>query len=211
MDRMTLDAQPRTVEGKKVRFMRRNGVIPANLFGHNVESKALQVDEMALERTLARAGKNALVTLNVADGTDARPVLIRSYQRKPTTGKLLHVDLYQVSMTETITTQVPLHFVGTAPGVTLGGVLLRNLDTLQIECLPGDLVSAVEVDLSNLSEIGQAIEVRDLKLSSAIKILSNPETVIAKIMAPEKEEEVAAETTTAEAAAPAEGAAEATE
>jgi large subunit ribosomal protein L25 len=203
MDKVTLDAKPRTVLGKKVRFMRRKGVVPANVFGHNVESLALEVEATALERALARAGTNALINLNIdgADGT--RPVLVRGYQRKPSTSQLLHVDLYQVSMTEKIRTEVPLVFIGTAPGVSLGGVLLKNIDAVEIECLPGDLMSAIEVDLSGLAEVGQGISVSDLKIGEAITIITNGETVVAKVMAPEKEEEVVAEAPAAEAAAPA--------
>jgi large subunit ribosomal protein L25 len=211
METITLDAKPRTVMGKKVRFLRRNGVIPVNVFGHNITSEALEIEQAPLERALARAGTNALLTLNIAGKDEARPVLIRNYQRKPSTGALLHVDLYQVSMTETLRTEVPLVLVGSAPGVTLGGVLLKNLDALEIECLPGDLVSGVEVDISGLAEIGQAIEVGDLKLGAAITVLNPRDTVIVKIMAPEEEEEVeeaeavpAAEAEEAEAAEAAE-------
>jgi len=199
MHRMTLDAKPRTLLGKKVRHMRRTGIIPVNVFGHNVSSLALEVEESALERALARAGTNALITLAVAGAADTRPVLIRGYQRRPTTGKLLHVDLYQVSMTEKIHTQVPLVLVGTAAGVSLGGVLFKNLERVDIECLPSDLVSAIEVDISGLAEINQAILVRDLKVGTTISVLTNPETLVVKIMAPAKEEEEAAP---AEAAVP---------
>jgi large subunit ribosomal protein L25 len=192
MDRMVLDAAPRTVVGKKARFMRRNGIIPVNVFGHNVSSLALEIGEGTLERALARAGTNALLTLKVAGSTEARPVLIRNYQRRATTGKLLHVDLYQVSMTEKISTQVPLVLTGIAPGVALGGVLFKNLDAVDIECLPGDLVANIAVDISGLAEINQAILIRDLKVSEAISVLNNPDTLIVKIMAPEKEEEEAA-------------------
>ena len=193
MERFTLDAKPRMITGKKVRFMRRNGVIPVNLFGHNVASLALEVAEPKAERALARAGTNALINLSVAGATDSRPVLIRGYQRRPTTGKLLHVDLYQVSMTEKLRTAVPLTLVGSAPGVSLGGLLLKNLDSVDIECLPGDLISAIEVDVSVLAEINSTVLVRDLKVGKEITILTNPETVIVKLAAPEKEEEVEAE------------------
>ena len=192
MDRMVLDATPRTVVGKKVRFMRRNGIIPVNVFGHNVSSLALEIGEATLERALARAGTNALLTLKVAGSAEGRPVLIRNYQRRATTGKLLHVDLYQVSMTEKISTQVPLVLTGIAPGLSLGGVLFKNLDAVDIECLPGDLVANIAVDISGLAEINQAILVSDLKTGAAITVLNNPETLVVKIMAPEKEEEEAA-------------------
>jgi len=208
MDRITLDASPRTVVGKKVRFMRRNGIIPANVFGHNVQSQSVEISEVALERTLARAGTTSLVNLNVAGAAEPLPVLIRDYQRRATTGKLLHVDLYQVSMTEKITTQVPLRLVGTAPGLAVGGLLLQNIDFVEIECLPGDLVPAIDVDITGLAEMEQAILVRDLKVSDAITVLTDSDTLVVKIAAPEEEkaEEVEA-APVAEEAAPAEAAA----
>jgi large subunit ribosomal protein L25 len=206
MERITLDAKPRTVTGKKVRFMRRNGIIPVNVFGHNVPSAALEVEEPSMERALARAGTNALLTLTVAGAQDTHPVLIRAYQRRPTTGKLLHVDLYQVSMTEKLHTQVRLVLVGSAPGVSQGGLLLKNLDAVDIECLPGDLISAIEVDVTGLVELNSAILVSDLKVDKKITILTSPDTMIVKLAAPEKEEEVvAAEATPVAEAAAAEG------
>jgi large subunit ribosomal protein L25 len=208
MNRITLDAKERTVVGKKVRFMRRTGVIPVNVFGHNVSSLALEIEEAALERALARAGTNALLNLSIVGGGEPHPVLIRSYQRRAVTGKLLHVDLYQVSMTEKLRTHVPVVVVGIAPGVALGGVLLKNVDALDIECLPADLVSSIEVDVSELAEVNQSILVGTLKVPQGITVLTNPETLVVKIMAPEKEEEVAATpAATAEAAPAAEAAA----
>ena len=207
MDRITLDASPRTVVGKKVRFMRRNGIIPANVFGHNVQSQSVEVSEVALERALARAGMTTLVNLKVAGAAEPLPVLVRGYQRKATSGKLLHVDLYQVSMTEKITTEVPLHLVGDAPGLAIGGLLFQNIDAVEIECLPGDLVSSIAVDVSGLAELNQAILVSDLKVSEAITILTEGDTLIVKLAAPEEEKVEEAEVApVAEEVAPAEAA-----
>lgn len=188
MDTITLDAMPRTVLGKKVRHLRRTGIIPVNVFGHNLTSAALEVNETAMERALMRAGTNALITLSVAGSDGTRPVLVRGYHRRPTTGKLLHVDLYHVSMTETLRTEVPIELIGTPPALDLGGMLLKNLDSIEVECLPGDLVSSIEVDVSGLTEMDQAILVSDLKVSAALTILADPETVVVKIMPPAKEE-----------------------
>ncbi len=212
MDTIHLRAQPRTVLGKKVRFLRRQGVIPVNVFGHNIPSAALQADRRKLEEVLARAGMNALISLDTGQPDGARPVLVRGLQRKATTGELLHVDLYQVSMTEKIRTEVPLVFTGEAPGVTAGGILLENLDRVEIECLPSDLVPSIEVDITSLAEIDQAILVKDLKVGQGIVIVSHPDTVVVKVMPPEKEEvEVAEVAPAAEAAAPEEEAAAAEE
>jgi large subunit ribosomal protein L25 len=199
MEAIELQASPRTILGKKVRHLRRQGTIPANLFGHNIASQALQVEEKAFQRAFTQAGMNTLISLKV-EGAEPRMVLIRGLQRNPLKRDLLHVDFYQVAMMEKITAQVPLVFVGEAPGVEAGGILLHNIDEVEIECLPGDLVRHIDVDISGLKEIDDTIYVKDLKVSAAIKILSDEDEVVVKILPPAKEEveEVVAEEAAAE-------------
>jgi large subunit ribosomal protein L25 len=203
MEKIELRARPRATLGKRVRFLRRKGIIPANVFGHAITSLAVELDAKAFREAFARAGRNALITLTVDGATEPRLVLIRGIQRRPTTGELLHVDLYQVSLTEKIRTSVPLVFVGSAPGVAAGGVLLESLNAVEVECLPTDLISAIEVDLSGLAEIGDAILVRDLKVQPGITILTHGDELVVKVLPPEKEEVPAAPTEEAVAAAPA--------
>ncbi|MBM3133865.1 MAG: 50S ribosomal protein L25 [Chloroflexi bacterium] len=187
MEAIELQASPRTVLGKKVRHLRRRGMLPANLFGHNVASQALQVEERAFQRAFAQAGMNTLISLKM-EGAEPKMVLIRGLQRNPLRRDLLHVDFYQVAMMEKLTAQVPLVFVGEAPGVAAGGILLHNIDEVEIECLPGDLLRQIDVDISGLQEIDDAIHVKDLKVSAAIKILRDPDEVVVKILPPAKEE-----------------------
>jgi len=200
MEAIELQASPRTVLGKKVRHLRRQGIIPANLFGHNLASQSLQVEEKAFQRAFAQAGMNTLVSLKMEGVAEPKMVLIRGLQRNPLNRDLLHVDFYQVAMMEKLTAQVPLVFVGEAPGVAAGGILLHNIDEVEIECLPGDLVRQIDVDISGLQEIDDAIHVKDLKISAAIKILRDPDEVVVKILPPAKEEveEVVAEVAPAE-------------
>jgi len=199
MEAIELQASPRTVLGKKVRHLRRQGMLPANLFGHNLASQALQVEEKAFQRAFAQAGMNTLVSLKV-DAAEPRMVLIRGLQRNPLKRDLLHVDFYQVAMMEKLTAQVPLVFVGEAPGVAAGGILLHNIDEVEIECLPGDLVRHIDVDISGLQEIDDTIYVKNLQVSAAIRILRDPDEVVVKILPPAKEEveEVVAEVAPAE-------------
>ncbi len=199
MEAIELQASPRTVLGKKVRHLRRQGMLPANLFGHNLASQALQVEEKAFQRAFAQAGMNTLVSLKVA-GAEPKMVLIRGLQRNPLKRNLLHVDFYQVAMMEKLTAQVPLVFVGEAPGVAAGGILLHNIDEVEIECLPGDLVRHIDVDISGLQEIDDTIYVKNLQVSAAIRILRDPDEVVVKILPPAKEEveEVVAEVAPAE-------------
>lgn len=199
MEAIELQASPRAVLGKKVRHLRRQGMLPANLFGHNLASQALQVEEKAFQRAFAQAGMNTLVSLKV-EGAEPKMVLIRGLQRNPLKRDLLHVDFYQVAMMEKLTAQVPLVFVGEAPGVAAGGILLHNIDEVEIECLPGDLVRHIDVDISGLKEIDDTIYVKNLQVSAAIRILRDPDELVVKILPPAKEEveEVAAEVAPAE-------------
>jgi large subunit ribosomal protein L25 len=167
--------------GKKVRFLRRKGLTPANLYGPNIESIPLQVETTLLKRLIARVGRNALVTLMV-DGKP-RVVMIRDIQRNPLTDDLLHVGFFQVEMTHRVRTEVPLLLLGDAPAAKSSRVmLLQNLTALQVEALPGDLPRNIEVDLSGLEEIGQTIHVRDIPVSDTLEVLNDPDQLVVRVM-----------------------------
>lgn len=191
MENLVLKAEPRVVTGKQVRFLRRKGILPANVYGHNITSVPVQVDARAFTQILARAGHNRLIRLEIAGSKEPRSVLIADVQRSAIGNALLHADLRQVSMTETLRVEVPLVFTGEAPGVAnFGGTLLRNLDTIEIECLPADLIANIEVDLSSLLEIDSAILVKDLKVGPKIKVLTPGDELVVKVLPPEAEEVV---------------------
>jgi large subunit ribosomal protein L25 len=196
MEQIELKTQKRTVLGKKVKSLRREGFIPAVLYGHETESVSLQVEERELDRVLAQAGEHRLIALKIGRSRKPQMALTRDVQWDVITGKPLHVDFYAVVMTEKITTEVPLVLVGEAPAaVQAGTILLQNLDEIEIECLPGDLIEAIEVDVSELEEVDQTISVRDLRLPPTVDILTDPEEIVAKVAwaAPEEvEEEVVA-------------------
>jgi large subunit ribosomal protein L25 len=190
VERITLQVSNRQLEGKRVRHLRARGVLPANLFGHGIQSKSLQVDTEAFRAVFAKAGTNTLVALLIDGATDPIPSLIRGVQRDVISNQLLHADFYAVSMKEKIRLSVPLAFVGVAPGVeTMGGILLHNLEAVEIECLPGDLVHSISVDISGLTEIGSALYVKDLNVGDAVTIHADPEELVVKVVPPEKEEE----------------------
>ena len=192
MNQIELQVSSRKLLGKRVRHLRKQGVLPANIFGHGVGSRSVQVESAAFRTALGKAGTNTLVALKV-DGETPVMALIRGVQRNPVNSRLLHADFYEVSMTEKIRLSVPLAFTGEAPGVvTLGGILLRNLERVEIECLPGDLVHSIPVDVSVLTEVGSALYVKDLKVGAAVTILADPEELVVKIVPPAKEEVVAA-------------------
>jgi large subunit ribosomal protein L25 len=201
-----LEVLPREVLGKKVKALRREGLTPANIYGHGLESQAVQADTPTLVNLLRSVGRNAVLTLHVRGEKAPRPVMVRAVQRNPVTDNVLHVDFYQVSLTEKMRADVPLVLVGSAPAVAdQGGVLLQSLDSVSVEALPGNIPAHIEVDVSRLEQIDDAVHVRDLTLGPEVALHTEPELVIAKVAAPriaaELEAEAAAAAAEEEAAA----------
>ena len=204
MEQIELRVTTREVLGKKVGSLRRQGIIPAHLFGRDIESVALQCDTAQLQRVLAQAGKTRLISLRLDKARKPRNVLVREIQRNPLTGNLLHVDFYQVGMAAEIKVEVPIVLVGEAPALkSKGNILMQELSSLSIECLPDEIPASVEVDLSALTEAGQAIHVKDIMLGERITVFSDPEHIVLKISALpiEKVEEVVEEVVEAPEAA----------
>lgn len=182
MEQIELQAAKREVIGKKVRQLRRAGMVPAILYGHNVDPLPLKVPAQVLSKVLRQAGGNRLISLRI-DGGKVRTVLTKAVQRHPTSQALLHADFQEVVMTEKITAEVPIELVGQSPGMADGETLLiQGLDQLEIQCLPGNLPSSIPVDISQLTEPDQAVHVRDLSLDSDIDVLSDPEEMIVKLL-----------------------------
>lgn len=199
MPDLELQVLPREVLGKKVKALRRQGVTPANIYGHGIESRAVQADTSTVAHLLRTAGRNAIISLQVQGEDASRSVMVRAAQRDPVTDRLLHVDFYQVSLTEKMRAEVRVVLVGTAPAVTeLGGVLLQGLDSVTVEALPGDIPPQFEVDVSRLEQFDDSIHVKDLVLGPSVTLLTDLEPVIAKVAAPRLAAELEAE---AEAAA----------
>ena len=191
MERIELEASKREVTGKKVRFLRREGSTPANMYGHGLESLALQVDTKKLKQTMTQAGKTDLISLKVADLDAPAMVLIREVQNHPVTNDLLHVDFYQVKMTEKIKAEIPLVLVGEAPALKKKNIsLLHLIDSLDIEALPDHLPHNFQVDVSNLEDADQSIFVKDIPLSTDITLLSDPEQIVVKVVETRVEVEV---------------------
>jgi len=183
MEQIELRAETRTVFGRRVGRLRKSGLIPATLYGPRIEPVSLQVSERELGRVLTQAGTNRLVSLWVDDGDKPRMTLARDVQLDPTSHSVLHVDLYQVVMTEKITADIPLTFVGEAPAVAKkAGLVMRSLDSLQVHCLPDHLGEIIEVDLRVLEDKDQSILVGDLYVSDDIEILTNPEEVVVIVL-----------------------------
>jgi large subunit ribosomal protein L25 len=201
MEGLTLPASKRDILGKKTRFLRRQSITPAHLFGHGIESLTLQCDTARVRRIIARAGMTRLIALDIEGDKQPRSVFIREIQRDECTGELLHVDFYQVSKKEKIRVDVPIVLVGEAPAMKeKGRTLTHGVTSLSIECLPDKLPPQIEVNLSQLEEVGQAIYVKDIALSPDITVHNDPDIMVAKVseVRVEKVEEVVAEEAVAE-------------
>ena len=182
MDQIELKAVTREILGKKVRFLRRQGITPTHLFGHGIESVALQCDTTQLKHVLAQAGRTRLISLKLDKARNPRNVMIREIQRDPRTGELIHIDFYQVRMTEKIKVEVPIILVGEAPALkSKENRLLHELNSLDIECLPDKVPANVEVDISSLTEAEQSIRVKDIALGEEITVFNDPEVVLVRI------------------------------
>jgi large subunit ribosomal protein L25 len=200
MEQIELTAAPRRVIGKQVKALRRSGQVPAILYGRSVEPVALQVDARTLNRVLSRAGQSRLIKLNV-EGREPHMALAREIHREPITGSLYHVDFLAVSMTERIKVQVQIALVGESPAVQRGeGVLVHALNSVDIECLPGDLIDAIRVDVSGLDKVDAQIAIKDLAVPAGIQILANPDEMVVRVT-PVREEKVEEVVPVAEAAA----------
>ncbi|MFC1988166.1 50S ribosomal protein L25 [Chloroflexota bacterium] len=205
MDQIELQATKRDILGKKVRFLRRQGITPVHVFGHGIESATLQCNTAKLQRGLARAGQTGLISLTLDDEKTPRHVIVREVQTEPLTGDLLHVDFYQVKMGEKVSVEVPVVLVGEAPALkSKENMLVHELNTLSIECLPDKIPASVVLDISSLTEAEQALRVKDIELDEDITVLNDSEVVLARISIrrEEKVEEVVVAEEEAEEAAP---------
>src|SRR3990172_2413620 len=199
---MELEAKTREITGKKVKTLRRQGITPVNLFGHKIEPMTLQCDTLQLKNAMAHTGTTGLLSLKINKAKKPRSVMFREVQRGPVTGELLNIDLYQVNMDEKIKVEVPVVTVGEAPALKLKeNFLAHELNSLFIECLPGNIPNRVEVDLSSLIAAGQGIHVKDINLGEGISIVNSPEQAIVKISIRFVEKEVVAEVVAAEVGA----------
>ena len=175
-----------------MRCLREQGLIPGSVYCRGFTPQNIAFDKKAFIKLWKGAGESSLVDLTVGK-EPAFKVLIASVDKHPVTEDILHVDFHQVRMEEKITAEVEISFIGIAPAVKeLGGVLVKSLSKIRVSCLPGDLISSLEVDLSPLKAFGNYIHVKDLRLPSAIKVLEKEDEVVVTVAAPRSDEELEA-------------------
>lgn len=177
MEKYVLEAQERTVIGKKVKALRREGLLPAIVYGTGIEPVAVTLNTKEVLQTLRVIGANTLVTIKL--GKKEHLVLVREIQREVITRNLLHMDFQEVSLEENISSTVPIVLVGDAPAVKeFEALLITNMEEIQIEAKAKDLPDTISVDISTLLDIGDNILIKDLVISVDVTVLDDPEDVV---------------------------------
>lgn len=188
----TIEATKRTVLGKKVRALRREGIVPANVYGNGVESTAIQFSSREFQRVLPHLSNSTLVDLSIGKAK-AQKTLLKTYSIDPISGLVTHADFFVVNMTERMKIDVAIALTGDAPD-SKDTVISQHLSSISVEALPSDLPSAFAVDISNLREIGDVVKVKDLEAPAGVTILTDlEESIVSAIAAQKVEEEPVAE------------------
>jgi large subunit ribosomal protein L25 len=203
MDKIVIDAQVRTQTGKKVKFLRREGFIPAVIYGRDIDTLPISLKKRETTLLFNKISGSTILTIHV-DGKE-HATIVREVQRDYIKNELLHVDFQAVSLEEKLRTHVSLTLVGNAPVLkNFEALIVSGIDQIEVECLPQDLVDTIEVDISSLAEIGDAIYVKDLPKLANVEVLTDLEELVAVANAvkeevePEVEEAVAVEGAAAE-------------
>ncbi len=184
-ERVVIKAAPRTLLGKKVARLRREGRLPANVYGRGIASQAVDIDAREFGRTIKSAGLRAMIQLDVAGEAKPRYVILRGIERRGGTGEPIHIDFFQVDPEQPITANVPLRLTGEAPAVRdLAGTLLPGIDVVSVRCKPLDIPDTIEVDLGLLKSFDVSITVGDIEPAAGVEILTDPSVVVATVNPP---------------------------
>lgn len=195
VEKVSLKVELRTVFGKKLSKIRKQGLIPGNIFGPDFKSKSISVVYKDLVKIYKVVGETGIVYITL--DKENIPVLIKTIQKHPLSSSLLHIDFRKIDLSKKIETNVPVKTIGVSEAVSQkGGVLLVQSDTLLVEALPENIPHEIEVDISIIKEIGQEIKVADLKKSDKYDIKSPVEKVVVAVIA-HKEESIVPETAVA--------------
>lgn len=181
-DTDTYAVAPRALVGKRVATLRREGVLPANIFGRGLESVAVQMPYRSARELLIAHGTDNLLQVQIDGEAAPRPVVVRAYQRHPVTREVLHLDFYQVDLARPIQGTVPIRLVGEAPAVhVFQAILLTGADSIHVEALPADLPEHLEISVEGMTDEDSVITVADLDVPARVRVLTDPETMVARI------------------------------
>lgn len=188
----TLEVEKRKLIGGKVKTLRREGLLPANIYGKGIKSLSVQAETRAVEKIFDEVGETGLVNLKVKGEKQDRPVLFHNPQFHPVNDSLLHIDFYQVDLTQKVSAEVSIETTGQSPAVDQGkGILVQFLNEIEVEALPADLPERFIIDLSKLEKVDDTITIADLKVDAKVKINAEKDQVVAKITAQQEEVEEA--------------------
>lgn len=194
---MVMQAETRSVLGKKVKQLRRQGLIPANVYGRGRESRAIQTPLNEVQRVFTAVDRNAVVPISIDGAEETIPVVLRDVQRHPVNRNILHLDFYEVDLTRRIHSEARLVLIGSSEAESQGGTVVQSLEYVTLEALPNEMPSVLEVDISGLDDFGQSALVRDLTLPDGVVAVTDETVAVATVLAPrvaeEDEEEVEGE------------------
>jgi large subunit ribosomal protein L25 len=189
MEEQTLSLSQRTVTGKKVKQLRRQGILPVHMYGRGIDSMSLQGVAGDLRRLLPQIGTNIPVSVRVEGNEGENVCFVRDVQRHPVTEDLLHIDFIRVDVTQTISAEVPIALIGSAPATQQGGTLLQPLTSLLVEALPMNIPATVEADVSGLDDFEKSIVVRDIPIADNVTVLTDRDEFVARVIPPRVETE----------------------
>ncbi|TSC91717.1 MAG: large subunit ribosomal protein L25 [Parcubacteria group bacterium Licking1014_17] len=199
MQKLELQVQPRTVTGRKVKTLRKEHLLPGVIYGLNSEPKNIQIQMKDFKKIYGEAGESTMIYV-LLDGEEY-PAMIQDVTRNAVSDDFIHVDLYKVRLDKEITAKVPLNFVGQPAAVKdLGGILVKNINEIEVQGFPQDIPRSIEVDISGLNAFGSHILLKDVKISDKVKIKDNPDEIVVLIQEPISEEALKKELETTTAA-----------
>jgi len=181
-----IKAEIRTVLGRRVKHLRKAGLVPATIYGHKFESLSIQFNGLELQKIYDKVGESGLIELLV--GSDKYNILFRNPQYSPVESEIVHIDCYKVNLKEKISAFIPIELIGEAPAVKDGNTLVSITDEIEVEALPTELPEKIEIDISILTEVDQMITVEDIKLGDKVTILTPIDQAIVKVEEPRAEE-----------------------
>lgn len=191
MEKINLIAKKRDLVGKKVKQLRKQGQLPAVFYGQGEEGQNIIISLGDFKKVYKKAGTSSLIDLEIDDAKSVK-TLIKRIQLNPVTDQPIHVDFYKIKMDEAITTSLPLNFIGESAAVKeMEGNLITNKDSIEVECLPADLVSHIDIDISRLATFDDVIKISDLVIPGNIKVLDDLEETVVLVTPPRSEEELA--------------------
>ena len=198
MEKLNLNVTNRTITGKKVKTLRNQGVIPMNMFGYGITSQALQCELSQLNKILPVAGTNIPITITIdgdSSGNSENICFVRNLQWDPISDKLLHVDLYQIDTSRTVTIEVPITLIGISDAIiNMGGTLIQPVASVTVQGLPLDIPTEFVLDITVLDGFDKSISITDITTDDSIALMNPEDQMLARVLPPRIEEEPVVET-----------------